>query len=88
MKRHQFTDEQWALVESLAPPGRARTGRPSTTFGYISGVQDVPARDEGQVIAALELLAPADFKAFIERIEERRGGAVRAAFRRHQSSRY
>ena len=29
MKRHQFTDEQWALVESLAPPGRARTGRPS-----------------------------------------------------------
>ena len=29
MKRHELTDEQWALVESLVPPSTARTGRPS-----------------------------------------------------------
>jgi len=28
MKRHELTDEQWALVESLLPPGTAHTGRP------------------------------------------------------------
>jgi transposase len=29
MKRHELTDEQWALVESLVPLSTARTGRPS-----------------------------------------------------------
>lgn len=28
MKRHELTDEQWALIEPLVPPSRARTGRP------------------------------------------------------------
>jgi transposase len=28
MKRHELTDEQWALVEPLLPPDTARTGRP------------------------------------------------------------
>lgn len=28
MKRHALTDEQWALVESLVPKSKARTGRP------------------------------------------------------------
>ena len=28
MKRHELTDEQWALVESRVPRGTARTGRP------------------------------------------------------------
>ena len=28
MKRHELTDEQWALIESLVPQTRARTGRP------------------------------------------------------------
>ena len=29
MKRHELTDEQWALVEPLVPLSTARTGRPS-----------------------------------------------------------
>lgn len=29
MKRHELTDEQWALVEQLLPKSRARTGRPA-----------------------------------------------------------
>ena len=29
MKRHQLTDEQWALVEPLLPRSTARTGRPA-----------------------------------------------------------
>jgi transposase len=29
MKRHQLTDEQWALVEPHVPRGTARTGRPA-----------------------------------------------------------
>ncbi len=28
MKRHELTDEQWALVEAHLPSGTARTGRP------------------------------------------------------------
>lgn len=28
MKRHELTDEQWALVEPHVPRGKARTGRP------------------------------------------------------------
>ena len=28
MKRHELTDEQWALVEPLIPRSKARTGRP------------------------------------------------------------
>ena len=27
MKRHELTDEQWALVESLIPRSKAKTGR-------------------------------------------------------------
>src|SRR3954466_10816347 len=30
MKRHQLTDEQWALVEAHVPRSKARTGRPSS----------------------------------------------------------
>jgi len=29
MKRHELTDEQWALVEGLIPASTARTGRPA-----------------------------------------------------------
>ncbi len=29
MKRHELTDEQWALVEPMVPPGIACTGRPT-----------------------------------------------------------
>jgi transposase len=29
MKRHEFTDEQWALVEPIVPQSTARTGRPA-----------------------------------------------------------
>jgi len=28
MKRHELTDEQWALIEPLLPKRKARTGRP------------------------------------------------------------
>jgi len=28
MKRHELTDEQWALIEPFVPPRAARTGRP------------------------------------------------------------
>ena len=28
MKRHELTDEQWALIEPFVPPSAARTGRP------------------------------------------------------------
>jgi transposase len=30
MKRHQLTDEQWALVEPHVPRSKARTGRPAS----------------------------------------------------------
>lgn len=30
MKRHELTEEQWALVEPLIPQGSARTGRPAS----------------------------------------------------------
>lgn len=30
MKRHELTDEQWALVEAYLPLSRARTGRPAS----------------------------------------------------------
>ncbi len=30
MKRHELTDEQWALVESHLPRSTARTGRPAS----------------------------------------------------------
>jgi len=29
MKRHELTDEQWALVEPIVPQSTARTGRPA-----------------------------------------------------------
>lgn len=29
MKRHELTDEQWALVEPIVPKSTARTGRPA-----------------------------------------------------------
>ncbi len=29
MKRHELTEEQWALIEPMVPPGGACTGRPS-----------------------------------------------------------
>jgi transposase len=29
MKRHELTDEQWALVEPIVPKSAARTGRPA-----------------------------------------------------------
>jgi len=29
MKRHDLTDEQWAVVEAMVPNERARTGRPA-----------------------------------------------------------
>ena len=29
MKRHELTDEQWALIEPMVPPGSACTGRPT-----------------------------------------------------------
>ena len=28
MKRHELSDEQWALIEPFVPPSAARTGRP------------------------------------------------------------
>ena len=30
MKRHEFTDEQWAVVEPLIPRSAAKTGRPAS----------------------------------------------------------
>ena len=30
MKRHELTDEQWALVEPHLPASKARTGRPAS----------------------------------------------------------
>jgi len=30
MKRHELTDEQWALVEPHLPVSKARTGRPAS----------------------------------------------------------
>ena len=30
MKRHELTDEQWALVEPHLPVSNARTGRPAS----------------------------------------------------------
>jgi len=29
MKRHELTDEQWALVEQIVPKSMAQTGRPA-----------------------------------------------------------
>jgi transposase len=29
MKRHELTDEDWAVLEPLIPQSQARTGRPS-----------------------------------------------------------